>query len=95
MGWQRGSIGASTGRFRPQARGEAIQSEGSVASIRSVWKRLLAVEQVVVEGWEFDEIAGAFVVQGRPRKPDRGAVLDLLSPVWAVGGWRGPWAQGP
>lgn len=43
-----------------------------MASIHSVWKRLLGVERLVVEGWEFEEEEEAFVVRVRPRKADRG-----------------------
>jgi len=42
-----------------------------VASINSVWKRLLGVERVVVESWDFDEAADALVVRVRAKKRDR------------------------
>jgi len=43
-----------------------------VASVNSVWKRLLGVEGVVVEKWEFNEGTGAFVAHVRAKKGDRG-----------------------
>ena len=42
-----------------------------VASINSVWKRLLGVEGVVVEKWDFDEETRAFVAHVRPRRSER------------------------
>ena len=43
-----------------------------MASIRTVWKRLLGVERVVVEDWYFQEVEGLFVVHVRPTKRERG-----------------------
>jgi hypothetical protein len=37
-----------------------------VASINRVWRKPLGVEQVVVEGWDFDEAQEALVVAVRP-----------------------------
>jgi hypothetical protein len=39
--------------------------------MRSVWKRLLGVERVVVEDWYFQEVEGLFVVRVRPTKGER------------------------
>ena len=42
-----------------------------MASVGSVWKRLLGVEGVVVEDWDFDEVRDAFVVSLRLPKKGR------------------------
>ena len=42
-----------------------------MASINRVWKHLLGVERVVVEDWQFDEVANALVVRVRPTKGER------------------------
>lgn len=37
-----------------------------MASINKIWRKLLGVERIVVEGWEFDETQAAVVVSVRP-----------------------------
>lgn len=42
-----------------------------MASINKVWRKLLGVEGLVVEGWDFDESDAALVVSVRPMKRGR------------------------
>lgn len=42
-----------------------------MASTNKVWRKLLGVEGIVVEGWDFDEADGAAVVSVRPMKRGR------------------------
>lgn len=42
-----------------------------MASINKVWRKLLGVEGVVIEGWDFDETDSALVVSVRPMKRGR------------------------
>lgn len=62
-----------------------------MASINSVWKRLLGVEGVVIEGWDFDEREGALVVRVRLPKGERNRCSGCRRPCPgydAGAGWR-------
>lgn len=66
-----------------------------MASINRVWRKLLGVEAVVVEGLDFDEAGQALIVSVRPMKRGRRrcAYCRRRAPVYDQGGglrrWRG------
>lgn len=69
------------------------KSEGNVASINSLWKTLLGVEQVVVEDWDFEEVEQQLVITLRPvfGARDRCSICGRRAPKYDRGGGRRRW----
>jgi transposase len=62
-------------------------------SIKSVWKKLVSVERIVVEDWDIDEVQGGVVLSVRPSRgaSSRCAQCGRRCPVYDQGGGRRRW----
>jgi len=62
-------------------------------SLKSLWKKLVGVQGMTVEDWDFDDTSGALILSVRPswRKANRCSECGRRSAVYDQGGGRRQW----